>query len=251
MWPFKKKQSTPHNDFGTIGFTAGNLEDYKKIIMLAAEKGQWLETEKGFYIRLTSTSGAEFWGQTEKNRDLVGGHPFFDGKSKIEVKFKPYFSPRYSILDASVYTMLGSEDLDFPFFFDVVNYFTKPHLKENDTISVKIAAFAKEDFEIYNSYEEFSSVKKSLNLAEEAFIPAGTFNLEGQQAEPKAKAVFTGKVLECKELKNEFTGQKFYWLFVKTLNANFDVVVAPSIIKRSPKVGNFVFGTFWLAGKIL
>jgi hypothetical protein len=67
---------------------------------------------------------------------------------------------------------------------------------------------------------------------------------------PESTAIFTGHVLEVQTRTNELTGKGYYWAFVETLCATFDVLIDPELLDHAPKAGNVLSGTFWLSGRI-
>jgi len=86
-------------------------------------------------------------------------------------------------------------------------------------------------------------------MASESFIPVGLFppdEGDGEDFIPEPIAIFTGKILETKEIKNSLTGHKFHWALVQTLGGTFDVVISPEEVKAPLKKNGIMHGAFHL-----
>ena len=75
-------------------------------------------------------------------------------------------------------------------------------------------------------------------------------NLTGDDAPPRAEAVFSGHVLESGRRTNRLTGADFIWCLVETLGGVYDVVIDPELLPDVPRVGGVLQGSFWLSGRI-
>lgn len=244
------------NDFATIGFTTDqnwDINEFKKTLGLAAEKGEWIKAlVDGYYIKLSGESGEEIWAQANPDKELIGGHPHFSGQSRNIFLYQTYSNEKYSPLDASIYSHIqpGDSETDYPLFIDCPDFFLHKQRKEGEKVVLQITAFAKKDIEVFDDYESYKEVHQN-HLAERALIPVGTFNPDGSEKIPTAHALFIGNILEVKQVKNSFTGIEFYYLLVRTLSAEYDVVVGLDCIKKAPEVGNLITGIFWMSGRIV
>jgi hypothetical protein len=78
------------------------------------------------------------------------------------------------------------------------------------------------------------------------------FSPDGAATQPPgAYAIFTGHVLEAGTLTNALTGHPFHWALVDSYAAQYDVVVDPELLPKTPAAGNVLSGSFWLSGRLL
>ena len=142
----------------------------------------------------------------------------------------------------------------FPFVFDVPDRDLHGEFVLPAHRKVQLTAFAHE-LDIYENEEEFARKQEEeapgqIKFAPESFMPIGLFGDEG--AEPRAEALFTGKVLRGGWIRNDASGQFFYWMLVQTLGCEIDVVADRRLIgEQEVREGSIVSGTFWLSGRLL
>ena len=142
---------------------------------------------------------------------------------------------------------------DYPIVFDCPNYATHLGLTFPVLTSVQIAAFAYtlQCFESVEAYKNFPTEEKH-KLADQAFIPIGTFAPGGGRLEPpESTALLTGHVLAAEQRANKLTGEYYWWALVDSYGAAYDIVADPTVVSGSLKRGAVVRGTFWLSGRLL
>ena len=62
--------------------------------------------------------------------------------------------------------------------------------------------------------------------------PAAEGASDGDEASaPSSMALLTGRVVAHRVLTNEETGDTFHWLLVKSLEASYDIVADPAVVK--------------------
>ncbi|HRJ53061.1 MAG TPA: hypothetical protein PLE99_09845 [Candidatus Thiothrix moscowensis] len=67
---------------------------------------------------------------------------------------------------------------------------------------------------------------------------------------PNPTAMFAGRVLENRELASSLDDSPFYWLWVRTYNGEYDVVVSADIVDGVLATDSIVSGVFWLCGRM-
>lgn len=240
--------------FSAIGFSTQNQDEFRKLIIKAAEEGINTETDAGIYIQWKEKNGAELWVQVDKNNALIGLNPHYAGKAIMRVGvIKQISRARNSALDGAYYGWADPtgdvpDHGTYPFVFDLPNFLTNP-LQLPTIIDVQISAFAHE-LQIYSDEDKFAEA--GTHFAPESFIPSGLFTPKMEAfEEPASQAIFTGKVIQHSTLTNEFTGLKYEWALVKTLGGEIDVVADPSLMSEEIHPGGIISGSFWLSGKII
>jgi hypothetical protein len=125
---------------------------------------------------------------------------------------------------------------------------------------VRIAGFGQEItvFASEDDYLAASAARPEPRLAAKSFISIGLFAAEaGGPPEPSApqapssNALLTGRIASHRRFTNEATGRDFDWFLVESLDATFDVVADPEIVKGRIVPGGIVEATCWLFGRFL
>lgn len=247
--------------YSSIGFPISTEQDFQSFAKKVYERGERIKAANGFYIRFMDNSGAELYLQENQNKELIGMHPHFHGKGRMKVCLTNAVERKESEMDGAFHGWANPtenndpETGDYPFVFDVPDFYTLGSIQFPYTTNIQISAFAHE-FLLYDNEQDFR-VKKNpdfeqTKFATESFSPSGLFPPDGKTtAPPEATAVFSGKILEFEEKLNAFTQEKFYWLLIKTLGGKIDVVSDVKLISQSPKIGGIVIGSFWLSGKVV
>lgn len=246
----KKYQVT---DFSSIGFEVSSVEDMRAWGAYVNSKGKQIEIPlKGSYYYLRLNCGAELWAQVGQDRQGMGLHPGFNGKSIIRVKAKPLTDgTNLTILDGLCECWLVTDDQDYPLIFEAPNFYQSIISDNEIEVNVQVTAFAKE-IAIFKGKEERSKDNLWGMWAEQSFVPSGSFGVDDDpNFVRKPIAIFSGFIREVELRTNEVTGNQFYWFIVESLSANYDVVADLVLIKSLPKVGDILSGSFYLSGKII
>lgn len=244
--------------FANVGFDVQDNDALNDLLEKVYSKGDSVNSRQGLYVRYQDESGAELWIQVTEKKELVGINPFFDGESAVRVGIMSALDNAEDFLDGSFYgwanpdNLEGEEPGDYPFVFDLPDFYATTEFDMPSTQRVMLNAFA-EQIEIFKSEEEFLELQPTeMSMAPESFIPIGLLDEDGgPSTDPKAFALINGRILACELKHNQLTGQSFWWLFVKTLGGKLDVMVAEEEMIKKPEAGNVVSGTFWLIGRVL
>jgi hypothetical protein len=59
-----------------------------------------------------------------------------------------------------------------------------------------------------------------------------------------------GDIVDFKKIKNEWTGEEVYWLYVDTSPFKLEVLINPSDLEGEPEIGKRLFATVWLQGEV-
>jgi hypothetical protein len=244
--------------FSDIGFTVANADEYSQLAGHAAEQGEVLNAPGGYYIRWSPGAGVELWAHANRKRELLGCNPHFAGNSSLRMGInQPPISNPENALDGSLYCWAGASDDEpesgVPMVVDLPDFdMVRRRISVPAVVTMQVAAFAHE-LSCFADDEQFhNSQNYGVKFAAEFYIPSGTFAPDmTYQEPPQAEAVFAGHVLSSDLLTNQFTGQQFYYLSVKTLPGTLDIVSDPAIVEGQPVVGGVVNGSFWLSGRII
>lgn len=242
--------------FSTIGLPIDSREEFMEYGKLAYESGERLETGAGAYLKLALGDGVELWGQVNEADEMIGLNPHFKGTAVSTVRLvEKIENPDTTVLDGQIYGEAEpdeEEDYAYPFAFDLpdmaLHEIHFPVIKE-----VQLAAFAHE-LSIYANEEVYNQVQKSedgMNTATEFFIPSGLFTDEESNSLPDSTAVFGGRVLTTRKIRNPYTNEYFYYAKVKTLGGEFDVVADPELVTEELTEESIITGSFWLSGQII
>ncbi len=224
----------------------------------AAENVEEISCGKGAYLRWSCEQGAELWLQLDKRGSIVGVTPYFNGKSEMRVAVTALVGrPDDTPMEGAVYGWADPqgdepESGSYPFVFDLVDKAVYGNLDYPFVSQVRLSAFAHE-LSIYESEDSFDEAQEDeIKFASESFIPSGLFRPDGETTEPpESHAIFTGHILEARELTNPLTDGRYAWIRVRTLGGEIDVVSDLELIETTPVVGGIASGTFWLCGRIL
>lgn len=247
------------NHFSAIGFKINSEEEFDSVIggLLKTDLDQCV-TPQGIYLRWRQDEnfGPEIWFQVV-NDNVVGVDPFFRGKSETVVGITDKIEiPGATPLDALMHAWAEPESAEkidsgtYPFAFDMISLQAYENVAIPGLEKLSLCAMAQE-VDIYENEQSYNEAQdpETPSLAPESFIPTGLFGPEGgAQFTPRPEAVFAGRILETKLMKNAHTGQEFHWVLVKTLGATVDVVIDPVYVKKPIKVGGIIAGSFYLCG---
>lgn len=244
--------------FSSIGFkflSSQEIFDFFNSVY-DGKKGQETLVSLGKYYQVRDDSNVELFFQLSVDGELCGLTPYFHGETVNTVSLVQKItdpSPEAQ-LDGSFYAWMAPSDLNdfesglYPFVFDVPNFLAINDIKIPLVVNVKLTGFA-EDIKIFADEEEYNKSEYS-KFAPQSFVPSGLFQDKDSNQSPQPQAIIIGNVLSSKELTNNSTKQKFYWVKVQTYGSQIDLVIDPILLDRLPKEGSIVQGTFWLVGTI-
>lgn len=242
----------------TVGFHIENDEELKDLLGNAYEKGVPVEAENGLYVHFVDASGAELWIQVNQEKELVGLNPHFSGKARIKVGLVNVEEAEDDPMDGGYYAWANPRDLeseeekgDYPFVFDVPDFYTTNYKELPQIREVQIAAFA-QNIDCFESEEEFFAAQpEDIQMASSSFIPIGLFEQEEGDM-PSSFGLINGHVLEVAEKQNELTGQSFLWLLVETLGGTMDLVCSLEVLNdQVVEKGYVIHSVAWLSGRLV
>ena len=244
--------------FSTIGMSVNSEEDMLAIAEKASDDSVEIVCKSGHYLKWSSEEGAELWLQIDKKNDLVGLTPSFSGKSQMLVGITNAIErPDDTAFEGMIHGWANPQkdepkNGDYPFVFDLVNKATYEDFDFPFISEVKLSAFAHE-MTVYSSLEDYDSEQtEEPKFASESFIPSGLFKPDDtEDSHPEPYAIFTGRVLKCRKLKNSLTNGEYHWALVKTLGGTIDVLSDPTLSNKEIAVDGIISGSFWLNGKII
>ena len=79
------------NDFSTIGYHFDSVNSLSELLRKIIESGKNVEVfkvEEGAYLKYSDPSGAVLWIQLDKQNNVIGCHPHFNGKSIRKVRIE-------------------------------------------------------------------------------------------------------------------------------------------------------------------
>lgn len=247
--------------FSSIGIPVESSEDILRIVEKAAVDAISIPAYQGSHLRWSSAQmerGPELWIQLNKERQLVGVTPFFEGKSSFTVAVTSEIHRSDDTeLEVALHGWANPADGtpetgEYPFVFELVGHGTSGPFTYPFTSSIKLCAFAHE-LTVYGSEAEYEALNTTgPRFATESFIPSGLFSPGGEETNlPQPYAIFTGRVIESAELRNPLTDIQFQWALIRTLGGTIDVVCDRSLITKPVVGGGVLSGTFWLCGRIV
>lgn len=275
------------SNLSTIGFDlSDNAALQELVIRLANAATAGLSSPVGDYVIWRSRTGAEIWfhlapgasSSEDTPREIIGLTPYFESRyatairltSKIarptdnpfEGAFCAWVTPPESEAapppsDPSDPGGIGSEEGSYPLVFDCVDFAVHADRSLPASCRAKLTGFARE-LRVFPDEAAFEAAQPPENgFAPQSFFPVGLFAASdaldetGQPAAPSSNALFNGRIVDHKLLTNEETGTSFYWLAIETLDAIFDVVAHPDVVKGQIATGAVAQAACWMFGRLL
>ena len=238
-----------------IGFPIKTQQDMNDLAKQTYELGERTKVKRGSYSRIFDKSGAEIYLQQNRRGKAIGLNPHFSGKGQVKVKLTHGVERKNSELDGAFYGWLiePPESNDptseiCPILFDSPDCRTLKKIKFPLITNIQISAFAHE-LKLYDNKKDYE-LNREGNFALESFIPSGLFTPGGDKIVPPiAYAIFSGKIIAFEKKINSLTKKYYFWLLIKSIGGEFDVVIDMNLIKKDPKIGGYISGVFWLSGQ--
>jgi hypothetical protein len=250
------------SNLSDIGFPVNGDEDINEMIISVMKNAQEIPCPNGFYIKFSDESGAQIYLQGNKDQELIGFNPHFDGKSSRKVGLTTSIERDSSELDGGLHGWANPENEDFensgeyPFVFDVPDFRTIGKIEFPKICEIQLTAFASNDFKVFESEDDFyKSQKNETKFAAKSFVPSGLFAFNEDENRDLSLArpigMFAGEIKEFDLKKNSLTNENFYWFLIETLGGEIDVVADVKLVLNKPKIGGIVNGQFWLSGRLI
>jgi hypothetical protein len=239
--------------FSDIGFTIQDESTFLNKIVATTKES--VPFDSGKYIVYRDPSGAELWLQISEGDEFLGINPHYYGQSSRLVRIDR--GEKREAMDGAFTCWVKPREKgeqDYPMTFDVPDFYTLPTWELPIEANIQITAFA-HSIRISNEKaweEKAKTEERYAMLAREAFIPSGQFTPDGKETNPPtANAILSGRVLAAEKKLNEFSGETYLWMYLKTLSAEIDVVCDLKLTKEIPEIGSIVSGSFWISGKLI
>jgi hypothetical protein len=256
----------------TIGLGVTDRQEFEKLVTGLAEAArEGLSTPVGDYAVWRSRSGAEVWlhiGPADSDgddatREIKGLTPFFDGTSDLTLNVTARINrPDDNAFEGAYQAWLcptgapaDDQEGSYPLVFDAVDFaaFSTQNLPAQ--CRARVCGFCRELTAFPDEAAFNAAQKDGMDFAAQSFFPVGLLADAAQTGAtnpaPSSNALINGIVRGHRELINEFTGQPFHWLEVETLDAKFDILASPGVIKGQIVEGGIVQAACWLFGRIL
>jgi hypothetical protein len=256
-------EKTKMSNLSDIGFPVKSEQDVNEVIMNILNHLKSMPCPpRGYYFKFEDESGAEIYLQTNPAQEIMGFNPAFTGKSSRKVGLTKLIERDTSELDGAFQAWAGPSGEgvevtgEYPFVFDVPDFRRHDRIDLPHIVDIQLVAFASNDFELFTDEDEFNAAEEAgQKFAKQSFIPSGLFSVgtDGNMTEidpPQAHGILTGEIQEFELRTNKFTGENFYWFLVEGYGGDIDVVADTGLIKKEPKVGGIIRGSFWLSGKL-
>lgn len=241
------------SNLSDIGFPTSSNEELNGYIEKWLENVTQIPSQKGTYLKFADESGAEIYLQMDFGGELTGLNPYFNGKSQRKVFLTELIERDSSPLDGGIHAWANAEkerEGDYPFVFDLPDVFVS-RIDLPSVGEIQLNAFATNDLAVYESEQSFlDSQKEEPKFAANSFIPIGLFR-QNEGIPPQAHGRFAGTIKEFELKTNQSSGAKFYWFLVETLGGEIDVVSDVNYVKKEPRIGSIIHGSFWLTGRII
>ncbi len=242
--------------FSDIGFSGITREQFAELNKEICEAGEQFNTAVGDYYVLKIEPRIEFWVCIPNDKSKEPGcNPYFNGVTENIVRISDVIPSDYSDMENAYSVWINEGNVndtqEYPFIFDSPNFSINDSLIGKEALA-QVTAFAESELSLYEDEAEFTAEQKKKGhdfFGTHTFVPSGQFVQEGQKQ--VARAMFAGEVKRVEILKNSRTGYEFYWLVVNSLDADYDIVVDPKMTNKIIEIGNIIFGSFWLSGKII
>ncbi|MEZ5910101.1 MAG: hypothetical protein R3D31_14985 [Hyphomicrobiaceae bacterium] len=235
------------SNLSCIGFSFADNESFvDAMVKLATQAVETLTTPAGDYGIWRSASGAEIWFHLARQGDsseIMGLTPFYEGESTVQVALTTALRrPEDNAFEGAFYAWVAPDAEGsgaYPLVFDAVDFAAVDAGTFPLKVDVRLTGFAQELQAWPNeaAYLASNDSEDQATLAPEAFIPIGLFAAaegasDGDEASaPSSMALLTGRVVAHRVLTNEETGDTFHWLLVKSLEASYDIVADPAVVK--------------------
>ena len=261
------------SNLSTIGFSFADEASFQSAMLKCASDAiAGLKCQGGEYRIWRARSGAELWfhigaaqdGETE----IRGLTPFFEGQSEVTLKITgPVHRPGDTPFEGAFYGWVAPDETgegNYPLVFDAVDYAAHAAAVWPAICKVRISGFAREltAYPSEAAYLAASDGPVEPRLAAQSFIPIGLF--AAAQAEPGAEtlakstapppssnALLTGCIRDHRLYTNETTGSEFHWLLVESLDATFDIIADPAVVKGEILPGGTIEVACLLFGRFL
>lgn len=257
------------SNLSAIGFTAPTEEALESVLVDAlaqAEQPKELGESSKRHVLYSDPSGAAMAAHLGES-DIQCITPFFvapDGGTTWRVRSSSPHVDRAcndcsgadcDILDSSE-EMVTRSCVQW-LYFDVY----ADWLKQERTYDLQVVGFASA-FRLCETEEQWQAAQadafgsdgaeseaggKPMRLADEAFLPHGMFENEGD-LRSRARALITGKVEKLNHPANQLTGERFTWARIHTMCGQLDIV-APFEAQTRHTPGMRLLADAWLVGR--
>ena len=218
----------------SIGFPVKDQAALWDLAVIAAKRGKTYPVSNGAYIQWQDQNGAEIWIQLDEDGKIIGLNPHFAGKGRLRAGLiKTVSHPNANGMDGAYYGWADPADekrlnlVHVPLSSICLIFCSIHYIFANaSTFSYQLSPTKYKKRYIQNKERDINLLRftrKSLICGGVFHSGAGLFSpKKGSINPPEARAIFTGRVIQCSYLKNSLTGAKFHWALVRTLGGEID-----------------------------
>lgn len=242
--------------YTAVGLPLREARDLEVFLQVAARFAQWVRTKNGYLIYWGPDEGVEFWGQADRQRQLVAGNAHYVGSGRISMaveRCEPQLPSLDGLIVGQVNPHPDGTGFDYPLAVELPDFDGCLDVLslEGLIVALQVAAFV-EQGACYRDAEDFHARAGELGkLASEALIPTGLFLPGGEPRSPvEPRALMTGNIQDVQRRTNSFSRDEFWALAVRTFGGWYDVVADPDVLQGEPQVGGIFAGVCYLSGQI-
>ncbi len=246
--------------FSAIGFLV-NIDDIYQLIGKILPLAEHHGTQQNLsYLRYTDPSGAEVWlCSNNDNQEIVNVMPCFSSKTSQKFGINHILPIEDGQCgDGMAHGWLNAHDYDndegwndgyYPLVIELPNYLD---YQADDKIRTAYLTLFAEDVDIFDDENAFDEWQKQdgreLSFSSEFFGPSGMFT-DDEQSEPTAIVLAGLTVIEAQKRTNTISNREFYWCRASTYGGEYEAVFDLEMFDDIPKVGNIIFGRYWITGR--
>lgn len=247
--------------FSAIGFLVNTNDDINQLIDKILPLTEHHSTQQNLsYLRYTDPSSAEIWlCINNDNQEIVNIAPCFSSKTSQKFGINHVIpiaegqwgdGMAHGWLNVCEYNNeTGWDDGDYPLVIDLPNYLD---YQANDKIRTAYLTLFAEYVDIFDDEDAFHTSQKRNSqepgLGSEFFSPSGMFT-DDEQSEPTAIVLAGLTVIEAQKRTNTISNREFYWCRASTYGGEYEAVFDLEMFDDVPKVGNIIFGRYWITGR--
>ncbi|MBL0016585.1 MAG: hypothetical protein IPP17_09065 [Bacteroidetes bacterium] len=239
-------------NLANIGFEAHSLEEFQALAEMVYRKGKAFRAGRNQYYCFQDPSGGELWVQIDSDEQIAGMNCHFHSSNAIEVELLHAQGYEERPLDGTFEARALHADAGTPasaphpiFAFDLPDAHLVPHVLLPAKASVQLVGFAR-DVHVYENVEDYRKAHPGKPL--EGLRPIEQDRAHTERISSLMR--LDGIVVHAAHKRNHHTQQEFYWLEIKTVFGNIDVVVANRSLPFVPQQGQVFDGEVRLTGRV-
>ncbi len=244
-------------NLSNIGFDIKEDGDMEALARKCFQNGRATRCEQGSYIRWEIGGGVELWAQLNAREELIGLNPHFQGKTRMSAGLIGRVTRAGFPMDGGLRSLaepFGNDPIRgaFAFVFDTPDFLLNAELTLPMIHSIHLTAFAQQ-CNVFENDEDYKTraARHGISLPAESFVALGLTDKNRQPLpEPLATAMVNGHIQDLSLATNPFSKRQYWWLRIRTMGGELDVVADPELLPRGAKPGGILQCTAWLSGRV-